>query len=124
MQTLHLFDGRNSQYMTIKLDRTEQDFIINAKSLGTKLPLDKEKLMDQRLSPVKSRFIDVRKKRVKIVWKFMVVAEKTGIRKSRRFLITERKHIFLVPGSLAARNHFDVTIDRERRRRTNQSRRL
>ena len=78
--------------MTLKIDGTEEDFIVYTGSLVTIIPPDKEEIKNTKISPIR-KHQDVNKNEVKFAGKITVEAESRRNRKNLTILITEREDI-------------------------------
>ena len=75
--------------MTIKIDGTEKEFIVDTGSPVTKIPPDKEFIKVKKILPVARKYHDVNKNEVKFTGKITLEAETEEIRKNLSMLITE-----------------------------------
>ena len=75
--------------MTIKIDGTEKNFIVDTKSPATIIPPDNKKIKNKEISPILRKYQDVNTNAVKFVGKITVEAESRGNTKNMTMLITE-----------------------------------
>ena len=83
--------------MTEETDGTEEDFIMDTRSLVTIIPLDNKIIKDKKNYRYQ-RNMETSKNEVKIVGKITVAAANRGIRKYLTMFITEREDIKSIIG--------------------------
>ena len=77
--------------MTIRIDGTEKEFIVDTGSPVTTIPPDKGIIKGRKIIPVTKKYQDVNWYEVLITGKNTVEGESKGIRKNMSKLITERE---------------------------------
>ena len=89
----HSTDRKNHITMTVKIDRTEKDFIVETGLPVKIIPPDKKLAEDKKNLIITIKYHEVKRKKVNFAGKITVEAQTRGIAKNLTMLFTERENI-------------------------------